>query len=110
MESNVVNTAEDREAFVAGGAQIVGPSLYKSVDLDGVDQAKLRKLQASQNSLQQFMASFQQAGERRFAALQEETEAFFAEIAAKYNLDLTHVHYEANKSATQLVPTMVKLK
>lgn len=84
-------------------------TLYKSVDLDAAESAKLRGIQDSQIALQQFAAQVQAAGERRAVVIQEQGRDFWTAIAEKYKLDIEHVNYVPNEDFTKLVPKMIKL-
>lgn len=80
------------------------------VTVDKEDQAKLVDIGTRQRALQQMITQFQDSYERRAAALQQETQAFWAELGTKYGLDLQSTLYAANADCTKIVPVQVRLQ
>lgn len=82
---------------------------YNDVILDTEDQAKLRKLNDTQQGMQNFIQTMMRAGETRAAALQQEGREVFEGLAAKHGLDLKTVTYVPSQDGTKLVPIGVRL-
>lgn len=85
-------------------------TLFKSVDLDVGDQAKLRELRDKEMALQNLVALQQQRAEARAEELVQFGRELWASIASKYKLDVQHINYAPNNEFTRLEPTAVKLK
>lgn len=81
---------------------------YAAVDLSTEDQAKLRKLNDSQQGMQNFIASMLRAAEARAAALQTEGRELFEGFAKTYKLDMARVSYAPSQDGTKLVAQSVR--
>lgn len=78
-------------------------SLVTKIDLDAADQAALRKLNDSQQGMQNFIQAMMRAAEARAAALQAEGRELFAGLGKKHGLDLTHNSYVPSQDGTKLL-------
>jgi molybdopterin biosynthesis enzyme len=80
----------------------------KTADLTPEQQARLRKLNDSQQGMQNFIRTMLTAAETRAAALQQEGRELFEELAKAHGLDLLHVQYVPSQDGTKLIPVSVK--
>lgn len=82
---------------------------YDAVVLDAEDQGKLRRLNDTQQGLNNFIQTMMNAGETRAKALQSEGRELFEGFAVKYKLDLKRVTYVPSQDGTKLTPVAVRL-
>ena len=88
---------------------ISNDTLFATVELEAVDQVRLRELQSKELALQQLVEMQQATGERRAQELVEQGRVVWSEIATKYKLDVAHINYTPTPDFTKLRPTLVKL-
>lgn len=69
-------------------------NLPENVVLEPADAERLRKLNLARTAVASFIQNVVQAGEARSAALIEQGQVLWTELATKYKLDLDTLHYE----------------